>query len=162
MSKTPLKTTLTALSLIGALAATSAASADEDRGLGNWKRAADEAVDDVMKYPLLASSRGLSGRSVFTVTIDRDGDVVESNLVENAGSGILKSAARRVLRNAEFPALPASYDGEELKFSLRLNYIIASNPVEARRLQREGQVRGEEIRSGTPIASRITILASDD
>lgn len=162
MTHKPWKSPIAALTVLGVLAVGGAANADADNGLNAWTEGANSAIDDVMSFPAIAAQRGLSGRSVFTVTVDRDGDVVDSKLVSNSGARMLKSAARRVLKNAEFPALPRDYEGEELHFSLRLNYITTSNPLEVRALQRGTRVSSEEVSSGTPVASRITILSVSD
>ncbi|MBO6503837.1 MAG: TonB family protein [Kordiimonadaceae bacterium] len=151
--------TITAMALAGGMALTGAAQADQYSGLGGWANQADKSVDDVMVYPSFAVKRGLSGRSTFRVTVDRSGEVIESDLTDFSGDRMLKSAARRVLERAEFPALPASYNDESLTFSLRLNYLIASSAAEERALLRETEVRGEAVSRGTPIAGRIAILS---
>lgn len=136
------------------------AKADDDSGLYAWARAADQSVDEVMVYPSIALRRSQTGRSVFEVTVDRSGQVVGSDLVENFGAPALKSAARRVLRQAEFPALPANYRGEQLTFSLRLNYLIAGSEMEARALRRSARVRGEPVSSGRIASGAISISAN--
>lgn len=148
-----------AMALIGGFALTGAVQADQDSGLHSWAQQADKSVDKVMVYPSFAVTRGKSGRSTFRVTVDRDGDVIESNLTDWSGDMSLRAAARRVVKRADFPALPASFDDESLTFSLRLNYIIAGSPMEARALLRETEVRGESVARGTPVAGRITILS---
>lgn len=155
-----LKASFASLALIGTFAFAGAAQADQDTSLRSWVKQADESVDDVMRYPSFAVKRGYSGRSVFRVTVDRDGNVLESELVENTGDISLRSAASRVVQRAEFPALPASFDDDQLRFSLRLNYIIAGSPAKARALMRDAEVRSEEISSGTPVAGRISILSA--
>lgn len=154
------KASLASLALIGTLAFAGSAQADQDTSLRSWAKQADESVDDVMRYPSFAMKRGYSGRSVFHVTIDREGNVLDSELIDSSGDISLRSAASRVIKNADFPALPASYDEDRLRFSLRLNYFIAGSPAEARALMRDAQVRSEEISSGTPVAGRIGILSA--
>lgn len=154
------KASLASLALIGTLAFSGLAQADQDTGLRSWAKQADESVDQVMRYPSFAMKRGYSGRSVFHVTVDRQGNVLKSELVDSAGDVSLRSAANRVVKRADFPALPANYDKDQLRFSLRLNYIVAGSPAEARALMRDAQVRSEEISSGTPVAGRISILTA--
>lgn len=157
--KTRLKTTAASLAVLAGFAFTSTASAGDDAGLYSWAKSADASVEKVMHFPSFALKRGKSGRSVFHVTVDRDGNVVDSDLVESSGDAALRSAAHSVVKRADFPALPSSFDEDQLRFSLRLNYIIAGSPMEARALMRETEVRGEPIGRGTPVAGRITILA---
>lgn len=144
------------------LSAGGAAQAGEDNGLGAWVESANEAVDKVMHYPRAARKYGYSGRSTFSVTINRDGDVVESDLLDSTGRIVLRAAAKDVLRKADFPALPSGYDGEELRFALKLNYQIAGTADEMRALQNNARVRSEKISAGTPVAGRITILSQAD
>ncbi len=154
-----LKASIAAMALVGGFAFTGAVQADQYTGLHSWAQEADKSVDDVMVYPSFAVKRGLSGRSNFRVTVDRSGEVIDSDLTDWSGDPMLKAAARRVLKRAEFPALPTSFDDESLTFSLRLNYLIAGSPIEARALMRETEVRGETVSRGTPVAGRITILS---
>lgn len=145
-----------------ALAATSfgfAAQAGEGSSLKSWAKEAGVSVDDVMRYPAVAMRRGEQGTATFRVTIDRDGNVVESDTLSGPRSASIKSAARRVVKRADFPALPASYDGEELTFSLQLTYAIAGSAFEQRALEREGRVTGSEVASRRgPVTASIRIL----
>ena len=145
--------------LVGMAALAGTAHAGQDNGLYGWAKNADAAVDEVMVYPAFAARRGWSGRSVFTVTVDRNGDVIDSELVSNSGKRSLRTAARKVLARTEFPALPANYRGKELRFRLRLNYFIAGNQAHARALMRSARVRSEEVSHGMSTAGRITILS---
>ncbi len=159
LERTMLKAAAASLGVLIACGFTAAVSAGDDTGLHGWAKSADASVDKVMHFPSFAVKRGKSGRSVFHVTVDRDGNVIDSDLVENTGDAALRAAARRVVKRANFPALPAGFDDDRLRFSLRLNYIIAGSPMEARALMRETEVRSEAIGRGTPVAGRITILA---
>ena len=146
--------------LVAAFAMSGIAKADDDSGLYAWAKAADQSVDEVMVYPAIALRRSQSGRSVFQVTVDRSGEVIDASLVENFGAPMLKSAARRVLGKAEFPALPANYRGEQLTFSLRLNYQIVGSEMEARALRRGARVTGEPVSSGRIASGAISISAN--
>lgn len=157
--RTQYKKSVAALALIGGVALTGAAHADQDSGLNAWASQADKSVDEVMVYPTFAAKRALSGQTTFRVTVDRSGDVVDSTLTDTSGDIALRSAARRVVSRADFPALPSSFESDKLTFSLRLNYLIAGSAAEAKALERGTEVRGEAVSSGTPIAGRITILS---
>ncbi len=159
--KKPLRSSLVVLSVVGAFAASFVASADQDRGLEGWTKTANAAVDDVMTYPAIAARRGHSGRSNFRVTVDRAGDIIASDLVESYGKYSLKSAAQRVLKNVDFPAIPADYDGESLTFSLQLNYIVAGSAQQARALERATEVRGEAVPYASSGSIRILSASAD-
>ncbi len=146
----------TGLALLSVLG--TAASADQDNHLKNWVKAADAAVDDVMKYPLFAKRNGQSGWSEFTVTIDRTGEIVASDLVASYGRRRLQSAAKRVLEKVEFPAIPSNYEDNRLTFRLQLSYLLASSASKTHALQRITRVRGEELPSAP--SGRIEILSA--
>lgn len=141
--------------------------AGEDNTLHSWQKKASQSIDTVMYYPAMALRRNKEGFASFRVTIDRSGDVVESEQLERPRNGLINGAAKNVLRKAEFPALPTDYDGETLTFALNLNYAIASSALQARslkrNLEREGRVTGREIvsRSG-PLTASIELLEGGD
>lgn len=158
-----MKASIAAMALMSGLGYSGSALADHDGSLQSWAKQADQSVDDVMHYPSFAAKRGESGQSVFSVTVDRDGNVIESTLQSSYGDASLRSAARRVVKRADFPALPANYEEDALTFSLQLSYHSVGSAAEARALARETEVRSESLSSGTPVAGRITLLtqASD-
>lgn len=152
-----------AVLLVGASA--SAVSAGQDSikklGLSGWVSGANSAVDDVMTYPRSAERRGFKGGSIFQVTIDRDGDVLDSEIIATQGRAMLRSAARKVIRRADFPALPAEYKGDELTFTLKLDYKMPSSSIEAYHLQKESEVSVDRVRRNLLSAGRITIVTDD-
>ena len=99
--RTQFKKSIAALALIGGVAFTGAAHADQDSSLYAWASEADRSVDEVMVYPTFAAKRGLSGQTTFRVTVDRSGEVVDSALTDSSGDIALRSAARRVVSRAD-------------------------------------------------------------
>ncbi len=148
------------LAVLAGLATSGAANAGDDNGLYACARAADNSVDEVMVYPGFAAKRSQSGRSVYEVTVDRSGNLVDADLIESAGHRSLRTAARKVVEQAEFPALPSDYRGDHLTFSLRLNYIIAGSDMEARALKRRTRVESETISSGQIASGSILITTN--
>lgn len=155
--------------ILGGLAAVTlglsatAVSAGQDSagklGLKSWLKGANQAVDEVMIYPLQAERRGYSGASTFRVTIGRDGEVINSELTQSKGRHILKSAAREVLKDADFPELPTAYRGRSLTFSLQLSYIQAGSALESYNLKRQTDVSVDQVGEDRLSAGRITILS---
>lgn len=140
-----MKKTAIAAAVSAATMFSGAAQAGHDSGLNAWAESAGSSVDKVMTYPVFAARKGDQGYASFRVTVNRAGDVVASDLLQRTDSPLLNSAARRVVERADFPALPADYDGKELTFSLQLNYALAGSAMEQRNLMREGRVTGREI-----------------
>jgi len=122
-----------------------AALAGQDGGLEAWAESAGNRVDKVMTYPTFAARKGDQGYASFRVTVNRAGDVVSSDLQQRTNSSILNAAAKSVVSRTDFPALPADYDGEELTFSLQLNYALGGSAMEQRNLMRKGRVTGREV-----------------
>lgn len=142
-----------------------AVSAGQDNaskaGLKGWLEGANQAVDEVMIYPLHAERRGYSGASTFRVTIDRSGEVINSELTQSRGRHILKSAAREVLLDVDFPELPAAYSGRSLTFSLQLSYLRPGSALESYNLKRQTDVSVDQVGSDRLSAGRITILSDN-
>lgn len=145
-----------------AFAATSfgfAAYAGEASSLKVWAKQAGVSVDDVMRYPAIAMRKGEQGRATLRVTIDREGTVTNADTLASPRSASIRSAARNVVKRADFPALPEGYDGEELTFALQLTYAIAGSASEQRMLERDARVTGREVASKRgPVTASIRIL----
>ena len=58
-------------------------------------------------YPEIARRRGEQGRAVVRFTVDRDGQVLDVQLVSGTGSTSLDDAVERMLHGAHLPAIPA-------------------------------------------------------
>ncbi|MBL4836930.1 MAG: TonB family protein [Kordiimonadaceae bacterium] len=135
-----------------------AANAGESTDMKSWATSASNTISNAMRYPTAAYRQNREGASVFHITVNREGDITKSTLTQKNRSGILNSAAKRALKRVDFPELPSGYEGEELTFSLRMNYAIANSAEEARKLQRVGTVTGRQVaenRSATGATLKI-------
>lgn len=158
-----IKTGLVAAAAMAAAAMTTGAQAGGDHSLTSWSEAAGKSVDKVMTYPRLALRKNEQGVTSFRVTVDRQGNVIDSDNLERANSALINSASRNVLKQADFPALPSDFEGEELTFALQLNYAIAGSSFEERALKREGRVTGREVAAARgPVTASIRILDAAD
>lgn len=166
MTQVSLKGLLAAALMTSAtVAGTTAATAGDDAlTLANWSAKASEVVFNEMDYPRLAYKNNQEGAVRYRVTVNRAGDVVSAEAVELPRGVFLRTAARRLVEKADFPALPAAYAKDELTFALALNYSIASSASEYRALQKEfGAVSGQQIAQsastgGAPYFASIQIL----
>ncbi|GIX21961.1 MAG: cell envelope biogenesis protein TonB [Gammaproteobacteria bacterium] len=60
-----------------------------------------------LNYPEEARRRGLEGTLILEVELDRDGSIVEVNLLQSSGSPVLDEAARRIVHlAAPYPPFP--------------------------------------------------------
>jgi len=135
------------------------AMAGDKAELNGWVGGASSAVDDVMTYPARAVESNVGGSAVLRVTVNRDGDVVASDFIKKSNHAVINTAARRVVKKADFPALPANYAGKDLTFAVKLQYALASSYADMRRMQRAGTVTGEEVAmNGNGKVASIEIL----
>lgn len=150
-----------ASALVGGLAlgVPAQAGADASGDLYSWSTAAGKSVSSEMKYPAMAILKGSEGTPAYRVTIDRDGDVLSAELVKSSRSGVLNAAAKRAIKRADFPNLPADYRGDKLTFAVKLNYALAYSVKEQKALQRQGRVSSTRIASnGAPVNASVEIL----
>ena len=161
MKKTLKNTGLLSMIVAGVmLTATTAQAGGESHDLKSWAWDAGENVNDAMVYPSFAVRRGEEGSARFRVTVDRDGNVLKAVNTSRAKSNFINSAATRLVKRLDLPALPSGYQGEKLTFALQLNYAIANSLSEERNLKREGFVTGSEVASnGSPLFASIQILS---
>jgi TonB family protein len=161
MMKTSRKQIFALAAVAGAFLSTSV-FADADSNLHAWAKAAGQSVDDVMTYPQFAIRAGDEGTAKYRVTIDRDGNVVKAKRTRGTSSRFLNSASRRVVRKADFPAIPEGYEGDTMTFAVQLNYQIADSYFEYRNLKRQGTVTGREVAENRgPLSASIQILSAD-
>lgn len=77
------------------------------------------------EYPLLASRRGIEGRPVVTVRIDRKGHVVSSRVSSPSRYPMLDEAAVAMVRRADpFPAVPDDVAGDSYEFIAPVEYRL--------------------------------------
>ena len=119
-----------------------------DYGLKSWAKEAGTAVNDAMgARSLLARTSTGAGLAIYQVTIDRDGEIVDADRIRKPNDMAIRSAANRVLKNVNFPDLPASYNQEKLTFVLQLTY--ATSEAQAERFHHEGYVTSRQVAANT-------------
>lgn len=149
-------TALAATVAVASLMTVAASAGDTPSNTKEWAQEASTAINAVMSYPRVARNHGKTGNASFTVTIDRDGEVVNYYTSSSTGVAALDSAAERALKNADFPAIPASFAGNSLTFSLELSYQQKESIARQNYLNSKGgAVTGTRIAllSGTSLAA---------
>jgi periplasmic protein TonB len=82
-------------------------------------------VNSKAKYPRRAQERGQSGSVRIAVTIDRQGNLMGVNAIEESKySTLTKAALDAVRRAAPFPALPAAIPGTKFVFSVPIRFTL--------------------------------------
>ena len=131
------------------------ATADDQSSLKQWAHEAGSEISSVMRYPMLAERQGHQGTTAYIVTINRDGDVLNFSNAGKRNKVIFNSASKRALKRVDFPALPDSYDGEQLRFKLTMEYRENVDPT------RQAYLNNKNRRKGKVTGTRIAFLPAD-
>jgi len=160
MALSKLTKVVSTLSLATAFALSTGASADAGYSkLDNWAEKASIAVDDVMEYPRARVRGSGSGTAIFRVTVNDDGDVVASQQLRRPGSVALNAAAKKVVKHADFPALPSGFSRDKLTFELQLRYEMGGPEAGNRNMMRPSRVTSRKLAKGHgPVMASLKIL----
>lgn len=147
----PKKITTVAASLaVASLMSFAVQANDTAMNTQEWANEAGKAISSVMRYPAIALRQGRDGSASFVVTVNRDGDVVDyyANGGKNAPS--FKSSSKRALKMVDFPALPSSLKGDQVSFTLNMEY----------KSSRQAYLDAKSKKQGTVSGTRIALLPS--
>ena len=157
--KVPLRGWLSIAVLLGGLAAPPAAAEELSADAQRWVSQAAVLVDGQMRYPFGALRQQRQGTSELTVSIDRSGRVMSYDVVASSGHRVLDLESRRLVeRIGAFPTVPASLDGSQVSFRLRLHYYIVGTANQQRRLLRRLGLEGAAVGDG--LIASIDLLPS--
>lgn len=77
------------------------------------------------KYPQRALDRNQAGNVRVAVIVDRDGNLISSNIIESSQYDLLnKEALDAIKRSAPFPALPEAITGTRFEFSVPMRWAL--------------------------------------
>lgn len=77
------------------------------------------------KYPQRALDRGQAGSVRVAVVIDRQGNILSTNILESSNFDLLnKEAIDAVKRSAPFPALPDTIGGTQFEFTVPMRWTL--------------------------------------
>ena len=77
------------------------------------------------KYPQRALDRGQAGNVRVAIVIDRQGNVLDTNLLESSKFDMLnKEALDAIKRSAPFPALPVEIAGARFEFTVPMRWAL--------------------------------------
>mgnify|MGYP003576176395 CR=1 FL=1 len=77
------------------------------------------------KYPQRALDRGQAGNVRVGIVIDRQGNIISTNVLENSKFDLLnKEAIDAIKRSAPFPALPTEITGARFEFSVPMRWTL--------------------------------------
>ncbi len=147
-----LNTGLITAAVASGLLFSASAQAGEPHTIKDWAQEAGKQISKKMSYSTISLRRNQTGATQFHVTVDRDGNILDQEMVTKTKYGLINSASKRALKNADFPELPSSYEGETLRFSLNMNYAIAADN---RGMKRTGRVTGSSVNEQFSSSLRI-------
>lgn len=99
---------------------------DKPKTLSSWVAITAQAVRHAAVYPESARELAHEGSPEMRITVDRQGRVTKVALAETSGFTELDNAAKSLVHNLTFPALPEGFDGRDLTFNIAINYDLLS------------------------------------
>lgn len=90
----------------------------------NWRSELGVWLQTHKTYPDEARRRGDEGRATVRFTVDRDGQVLDVQLVSGTGSKLLDAAVEQLLRGARLPAFPPDMTDAKVTVSLQIRYSL--------------------------------------
>jgi protein TonB len=90
----------------------------------SWQSALGTWLQANKTYPDEARRRGDEGRATVRFTVNRDGRVLDFQLLSGTGSAILDAAVERLLRGARLPPFPAGMGQDEVTVTLQIRYTL--------------------------------------
>jgi len=90
-------------------------------------------IEGVWNYPLKAKENGIEGVLLLKITVDREGNLLDVDLLNGSGSDLLDyEAIQAVYRAAPFGPLPKQYPHAELKINAYFKYLISNKYIYGR------------------------------
>ncbi len=97
-------------------------------------------IYNVWNYPGYAAQRQQQGTNLVRITIDRQGNVSDVELLESSGSRSLDEETIRAIRKgATYGPLPRAYPNEDLKIMAFFKYTLSSSNIRSYR-RRPGSI----------------------
>jgi protein TonB len=98
----------------------------DDIRFGSFLRRFESAVYGVWHYPEAALARGIEGTTPVRITFNRSGEIVNVELLESSGSGILDAEVMRTLKQlGPIGSFPKGYSGNAFKLIAFFQYGIS-------------------------------------
>jgi protein TonB len=108
----------------GAGTAQVATTSATDNRLQNYSNLIRERINKVKRYPLMARKAGKQGTVAVEFSVNRQGELLGSNVVNSCGIKALDKAALKALHRASpFAALPADLNSPHT-FNLQINFFL--------------------------------------
>jgi protein TonB len=89
-----------------------------------WQSALAAWLQTNKTYPDEARRRGEEGRATVRFTVNREGRILDLQLLAGTGSNILDAAVERLLRGARLPPFPAGMDQDQVTVTLQIRYAL--------------------------------------
>jgi protein TonB len=90
-----------------------------------WQSSVAAWIEAHKHYPEAAQRRGEEGLVTVRFTVDREGHVLDVELVRASGSESIDQATRKLLEGATVPPLPASMTQTKVTLTVHVRYSLA-------------------------------------
>ena len=91
-------------------------------------------IYNVWNYPEAAAQRNQQGTCLVRITVDRQGNVTDIQLLESSGHSALDDETIRAIRKgATYGPLPRAYPNEDLKIMAFFQYHLSGSVTSSRR-----------------------------
>jgi periplasmic protein TonB len=89
-----------------------------------WRSAIAAWIETHKTYPEAARRRSEEGQVTVKFTVDRDGHVLDVELVSESGSHAIDDATRGLLQGATLPPFPASMTQTKVTLTVHVRYSL--------------------------------------
>ena len=90
-----------------------------------WSSKIVAQLERYKRYPPDAQSRGEHGVAQVFFTLDRQGRVLESHVLQSSGAAALDAEALALLQRAQpFPAPPAELSGQQVNLTVPIRFNL--------------------------------------
>jgi TonB family protein len=99
------------------------------KAMSNWERQVIDNLSQNKRYPADALSRQEQGTAIVSFTLDRNGNLLDSQIKQSSGSGSLDREALELLsRINRFPPLPSDYTKGTFSMTVPIRFSLHKAP----------------------------------
>lgn len=94
--------------------------------LDRYRQIVWQAINNNLKYPLIARKRGIKGDIEVEFIVDREGKVLTCNIIKSSGYNLLDSAGLESIKEVKLPPLPYVIKEDTYSMAITLKYRLNS------------------------------------
>ena len=94
--------------------------------LDRYRQIVWQAINNNLKYPLIARKRGIKGDIEVEFIVNRDGKVLACNIIKSSGYKLLDNAGLESIKEVKLPPLPYVIKKNTFSMAITLKYRLNS------------------------------------